>query len=93
MTRWPVVALALASCATPTPPRVETVTMAIAKPVPCLARADYDALLGKLPSAIGDMPADTRQREGIEIARLSQYRVFADAVVSVLPGCVAAPLP
>ena len=93
MTRWPVVALALASCATTPVAHVETVKVMVDHPIPCLARADYDALLGKLPGAIGDMPADARQREGIEIARLSQYRVFADAVVAVLPGCVTAPLP
>ena len=86
-------AICLAACATTQPePQIITHEVLVKVPIPCLATADRDNLLAKLPGDIGPWLPDARQREGRYIERLSQYRSFADAVRAVLPACVAPPV-
>lgn len=83
-------ALTLASCATPAP-KIVTRDVLIDRPISCLAPDKATQLLALLPGAMPDRPTDVRQREGIFIRRLLEYRNFADAVQAVLPACVAVP--
>ena len=86
-------ALCLAACATTRPePQIITHEVLVKVPIPCLATADRDNLLAKLPGDIGPWLSDQRQREGVYLDRLSRYKTFADAVWAVLPACVAPPV-
>ena len=88
MNRAVLIALPLAACAHTPLPVEHTRDVLIPTPVACMTTAQRDALLALAPGAIGERPADARQREGVYLHRLSQYRTFADAVRDVLPGCV-----
>lgn len=80
------IALLLAGCTTPTE-RIVTRDVMVPQPVPCLSADQRAAIEALLPGDMGPWLPDARAREGAYVARLSQYRRFADAVKAVLPGC------
>ncbi len=90
MKRAIIAALLLAGCAKPEA-RIVTRDVLVPMPVPCITAEQRAAIEALLPGDMGPWLPDVRQREGVYVERLSQYRSFADAVIAVLPGCVATP--
>jgi hypothetical protein len=85
-----LVTLLLTGCAKPET-RIVTRDVLVPTPVPCITAEQRAAIEALLPGDMGPWLPDVRQREGVYVERLSQYRSFADAVKAVLPECVATP--
>ena len=90
MKRAIIAALLLAGCAKPET-HIVTRDVLVPTPVPCITADQRAAIEALLPGDMGPWLPDARQREGVLIARLSQYRAFADGVRAIMPGCSATP--